>query len=305
MRRRPFRHGWLLWSVAAASCVPGPDREHVDVVFGRHAAPEPAPAPAAVVAFGRALFDRGVGGVRCGDCHDRGRLGQDGHAHGRDTPAMANVARQAVFGWDGARAFAAVVRDELATRCGLVDDGAVAAAVGADPELAAPFAAAFPHEAPTIARAVEALRAELATWTVRGRWDRYVEGDDAALDAAERDGLATFLAIGCAVCHRGRDLGGASVHRLGLAVPIEVADRGRELATGAAADRFLFRAPMLRLAARTGPWLHDGSVTALDAVVRLMAKHELGREITPAQVDAIVTFLRATAELDSAAAERP
>ena len=145
---------------------------------------------------------------------------------------------------------------------------------------------ALDGEAVSLDVAVQAITAELTTWRSRGRWDRYVEGDDAALTAEERDGLAAFLESGCATCHAGRNLGGRSTHMLGLAEPLP----GHE--------RRLYRAPMLRHAARTGPYLHDHSIVRLDDAVRQMARHELGRTLDEATVRAIVTFLHATTQTD-------
>ena len=160
------------------------------------------------------------------------------------------------------------------------------------------FEPAFPGQAPTLDLAAAAISAHLATWRSRGRWDRYVDGDDEALTAAERVGVATFIEVGCAICHGGRNLGGGSVHKLGLIEPYESADRGREQVTGKATDRHVWKAPSLRLAAHTGPYLHDGSVATLADVVRLMGRHELGKHLAASQVAAIVTMLRAVGDVD-------
>ena len=145
---------------------------------------------------------------------------------------------------------------------------------------------ALDDEALSLDLAVQAIATELASWRSRGRWDRYVEGDDAALTPAERDGLVAFVDAGCATCHAGRNLGGRSAHVLGLAEPLPGHERQQ------------YRAPMLRHAARTGPYLHDHSLARLDDTVRLMARHELGRTLADADVRAIVTFLHATTETD-------
>jgi cytochrome c peroxidase len=48
----------------------------------------------------------------------------------------------------------------------------------------------------------------------------------------------------------------------------------------------------------TGPYLHDGSLTSLNEVVRMMARHQIGKELTDPQIAAIVTWLGAlTGEL--------
>ena len=60
----------------------------------------------------------------------------------------------------------------------------------------------------------------------------------------------------------------------GVAVELSVAfdrpasnDLGRYEATGNSADRWLFRAPGLRNVALTAPYMHDGSLPTLEAVV--------------------------------------
>lgn len=235
------------------------------------------PAPAAdLVADGAARFAREPAvGRACSHCHAPERDGQDGATHGRNTPPLRDVARQLVFGWDGALSdLEAAVRRALRTHDGAVDASDVAA-----------------------------ITAYLRSWRSRGRWDRFVEGDDRALTAAERDGLATFVTVGCAACHSGRLLGGRSRHALGAAVAVASDDEGYGAVTGRASDRFLFRAPALRLAARTAPYLHDGSLATLEEAIEFMGRHELGVALSAAQVAAIASFLRAVAELDDVAGE--
>ena len=45
-------------------------------------------------------------------------------------------------------------------------------------------------------------------------------------------------------------------------------DLGLALETGDAADNYKFRTPRLRNVALTGPWMHDGCFTSLEAAVR-------------------------------------
>jgi cytochrome c peroxidase len=299
---RGLRGGALL--AALAACHPAsPDREHIAALFTS----DPRAAVAAVpaerldeqVALGAALFAQSLGTAACSDCHPVAARGQDGRVHGRDTSALADVARQTCFGRDGAVAtLPAIVRRELGQRGGVGDDAALQAVVARQPGLGERFARVHPGEAPTLDHAAGAIAAWLATWRTRGRWDRYVDGDDGALTTTERAGVAAFIAVGCAICHGGRNLGGRSSHVLGLVVPFVAADRGREVATGRSADRGVWKAPMLRHVAHTGPYLHDGSVATLDNAVRLMARHELGKELAETDVSAIVAMLRAVGDVD-------
>jgi cytochrome c peroxidase len=75
-------------------------------------------------------------------------------------------------------------------------------------------------------------------------------------------------------------------------------DRGRFELTQKNEDYMVFRVPSLRNVAMTGPYLHDGSLTSLNEVVRMMARHQIGKELTDAQIAAIITWLGAlTGEL--------
>jgi cytochrome c peroxidase len=79
--------------------------------------------------------------------------------------------------------------------------------------------------------------------------------------------------------------------KLGEIEPYATADLGRFEVTGQDIDRYVFKVQSLRNVARTAPYLHDGSIQTLEEMVRLMARHQLGRQVTDAEVTAIVTFL--------------
>lgn len=106
-------------------------------------------------------------------------------------------------------------------------------------------------------------------------FDRYLAGDNAALnDAQKRGALLFYGGARCAACHRGPLLSDFTFHNIaspqvgpgkGAEAPLDLG-RGRE--TGLAGDRFRFATPVLRNVAVTGPWMHSGSYTSLAAVVR-------------------------------------
>jgi cytochrome c peroxidase len=75
--------------------------------------------------------------------------------------------------------------------------------------------------------------------------------------------------------------------------PGEVKDMGRGAHTKNASENLLFKVPTLRNVTKTGPYLHDGSVADLGEMVRLMAKHQLGKDLAKSDIDAIVAFLGA------------
>ena len=84
------------------------------------------------------------------------------------------------------------------------------------------------------------------------------------------------------------------------------ADSGRIKVTHQASDLFVFKVPSLRNIDKTGPYFHDGSVASLDDAIRLMGRHQLGVELTDAQVRDIRGWLGSlTGELPAAYIAEP
>ena len=70
-------------------------------------------------------------------------------------------------------------------------------------------------------------------------------------------------------------------------------DVGKFAVTHKKEDLYVFKVPSLRNISRTYPYFHDGSVWNLEDAVQVMAKVQLGKELTEDQVDKIVAFLKA------------
>jgi cytochrome c peroxidase len=102
-------------------------------------------------------------------------------------------------------------------------------------------------------------------------WDRFLRGDDAALDEAELDGAQTFLTIRCSLCHNGSAFTDNQFHNVAVAQfgpgqgdgPAGNDDFGRMRVTGLASDRYRFRTTPLRNVTLTGPYGHDGAIGRL------------------------------------------
>ena len=104
----------------------------------------------------------------------------------------------------------------------------------------------------------------------------------------------TFLAVGCANCHKGPLLGGNSFQKMGIKKHYEnKEDTGRFKITSNEEDMYVFKVPSLRNVALTGPYFHDGSQTTLDLAVKKMAEMQLGKNLSEKEVESIVTFLNA------------
>ena len=109
---------------------------------------------------------------------------------------------------------------------------------------------------------------------------------------------------GCSGCHAGPNLTDESFHNTGVAWNGQrFTDEGRGIVTGKADDRGAFKTPTLREVARTAPYMHDGSLPTLEAVVEFYDKGgrpnpQLDREMTALRLSAddraaLVAFLKA------------
>lgn len=158
------------------------------------------------------------------------------------------------------------------------------------------FRKAFPEDkAPvTLDNAAKAIGAFERKLLVPSRWDDFLKGDRQALNAEEITGLRRFVEVGCQTCHFGPGMGGGMYQKFGLVMPWHnTHDLGRFELTKQDTDRMVFKVPSLRNVEKTAPYYHDGSVKTLDEAVRLMARHQLGKELSDADVRSIVTFLQA------------
>ncbi len=146
------------------------------------------------------------------------------------------------------------------------------------------FDAAYPgtvESVLTFAHAANAIAAfEVDHWTLDDSpFDHYLRGDDSAMSSSSKRGALLFYGeAGCATCHSGplltdQEFHAVSVPQLGPGKghgDDGLSDFGREAVSGDASDRYKFRTPSLRNVAATGPWMHDGAFTDLEATVRHM-----------------------------------
>lgn len=305
----PPRYRWMALpeSSAVANSPPrAPLRYSWQALPAQAPAPAHNPTTAAKAALGeRLFFDADLsrdGTVACASCHDLyakagadarpGASGIDGQVGTRNAPTVWNAAFQSRLFWDGrAASLEQQAEGPLLNplEMGMPSAAAVEARVRGKPDYVAAFALSFGASAPiTLARIAEAIAAyERTLITPDTPYDRFVRGDLAALAPAQLRGMALFQSTGCIHCHFGPNFSAASVFddRVPLrAFPVGatpymqrydlVGDTG---AAPAGSDRGVWRVPSLRNVALTGPWLHNGAVSELAEVVRIMAGAQLGR----------------------------
>jgi len=247
----------------------------------------------------------GNGTYACASCHQQTRaftdgraraLGATGSLHARSSMTLTNVAYNATFGWADTKnrtletQMAVPMYNEHPVELGLTGRDAEVigrfVAVRAD---VARFERAFPEDArpvslPNIVKAIASFERTLVSG--HSPLDRYLYRDErTALSPSALRGMTRFFSkeLHCSECHTGFNLSGATTfvdgdppdvafHNTGLynvdgqgSYPAE--DQGLIAETRRRSDMGRFRAPTLRNIAVTAPYMHDGSVPTLDAVL--------------------------------------
>lgn len=317
-------------SAATSARAATPRRDAINPRLLRRFAPvarlgaEPPATTPAMVDLGRMLwYETRLSrdhDITCDSCHALASYGVDGRRtsrghHGqagrRNAPTVYNASEHFALFWDGRantaeqQATGPIVNPvEMA-----MTEADVVARLREVPEYATRFHDAFPDEAApiTLANVGRALGAFERGLTTHARWDDYLAGHADALQPREVEGLRVFLNVGCMGCHTGPQVGASMYQVAGAVEPWpRREDLGRFEVTHAPTDRMVFKVPTLRNIERTAPYFHDGTGPDLPTAVRMMGRHQLGIELSAAEVASLVAFLGAfTGEIPAAYIARP
>ncbi|HUS95467.1 MAG TPA: di-heme enzyme [Hyphomicrobiaceae bacterium] len=254
------------------------------------------------VELGRRLFYdirlSGPGYMACASCHDPRRaftdgrrvaIGATGERHSLNSPSVVNAGYQGALTWadPGVQFLEKQARTPL-FRTGPVEMGATGHEVQIINHLkynsvyADLFGRAFPKtggriDFDTITKALASFQRTLISAT--SAYDTYRFGNDtAALSLAAKRGERLFFSprLRCGQCHNGLHLSDAIPHPAYHNTGLHNADgngglppgvKGLIDKTGQPGDMGRFRTPSLRNVAVTDPYMHDGSIADLDAVI--------------------------------------
>jgi cytochrome c peroxidase len=243
--------------------------------------PKDNPYTATKAALGKRLyFDTRLSAANvlsCASCHSPAYGWGDGQPKGvghgmkqlgRRSPSIVNAAFGQIFMWDGRAASLeeqALGPIKTDVEMNLPIDQLLARLNGIA-EYGPIFQAAFPG----VGISPESIAKAIATYertVVSGRapFDSWIEGEETAISAEAKRGFVLFnTKAGCAECHSGWSFTDDSFHDIGL----RDADigRGKFLPTVVKMQQ-AFKTPGLREVSRRGPYMHDGLVTTLEAVV--------------------------------------
>lgn len=265
---------------------------------------------AAQVELGKKLFfDPRLsrsGFISCNSCHNLSMGGTDnlktsiGHAWQQgpiNSPTVLNSSLNVAQFWDGR---AADLKEQAA---GPIANPAEMAAshdlavevLTSIPQYEAEFQTVFGSPGIDIDRITTAIAEfEKSLVTPGAPFDLWLGGDEDALTAAELQGYGLFKQNGCIACHNGPAAGGNSFQKMGLVAPYETENEAIGLAgvTGNEADKYKFKVPTLRNVEMTYPYFHDGGSATLTEAVDVMARVQLGKELTPEDTALMVAFLK-------------
>lgn len=240
----------------------------------------------------------------CATCHEQKRAftdgkqhaeGSTGQQHRRNAQGLTNVAYASALTWANPlvttleRQALLPLLGETPVELGWAGhDDELAARLAADADLAARFKAAFPAEKgqislTTLTKALAAFERTLLSGN--SPWDHYLAGQQDAVSEAAKRGAAMFNTerFECYHCHNGFSFTDTVLHA-GTTNPERIfhntglydvdhqgtyplTDQGVYEVTMHATDMGRFRAPTLRNLKYTAPYMHDGSMPTLDAVL--------------------------------------
>jgi cytochrome c peroxidase len=227
----------------------------------------------------------------CSSCHDmrtngadavRHRANRDGGELTFNTSTVFNAALNFRLGWKGKFRSLEAQAAALFEPDGIMGT-TVAEVVGRlndDAEISGEFRAAYGHGADRASLLDAIATYERSLRTPGSRFDRWLDGDAAALSDEEMRGYALFKSLGCVSCHQGVNVGGNLFERQGIFHPLTSPNPG------------ILRVPSLRNVATTAPYFHDGSAPTLEDAIRRMAAAQLNKTLSEPEVEAIVAFLQ-------------
>lgn len=289
--------------------------------LGVPAIPVPASNPVTrdKIELGKQLFfDRRLSEdetLSCASCHvperafsdnlrtSRGLRGAFGK---RNTPTLVNVALQPYQFWDGR---SSSLEDQALRPLehplemgGRLDQ--VLERLNGIPAYRSAFYRAFGSLATRESVAQALASFERTILAGDSPYDRHLSGEQQVMSALALEGMRLFNGKAhCHICHSGSNLSDGLFHNLGVGWDGQrSADEGRFIITGIIKDKGAFKTPTLRQIAQTAPYMHDGSLPTLEAVVEFYDRGGISnphldpliqpRRLSASEKKALVEFLR-------------
>lgn len=234
------------------------------------------------VAVGKKLFFdprlSATNKMSCATCHiethgwtdlKRFSVGHDGALMQRRTQTLLGVGWSKKFGWDGGIdslegfSLAPIARSKEMNQ----DLDALVQELSILPDYHDAMQSAFGDPDVRISRLSQSLAAFMRTLVPpRTAFDDWVDGNPKAVSNDAKEGFALFVGKAkCANCHMGWRFSDDAMHDIGLSATTDLGQGEHDPENINA--RFAFKTPTLRGVAKRPPYMHDGSMTSLMAVI--------------------------------------
>jgi len=221
--------------------------------------------------------------ISCAFCHNPGTgfadprqtsIGVGGGVGGRQSPTVYNTGLNHVQFWDGrARSLEEQAIGPIHNPVEMAETHEhVVAKLGKIKGYQQQFRAVFGTDVNLQGIAEAIASYERTVLSTNSAFDKYVLGDQKAMDEAAVRGLALFKGKArCILCHNGPNFTDNQFHNLGVPqVGPMKEDLGRFAVSRAEKDRGAFKTPTLRSITETAPYMHDGAFKTLEEVVEFL-----------------------------------
>lgn len=240
--------------------------------------------------------------ISCNTCHNLSKGGDDGmqaaighkwtaNPHHLSSPTVYNSVFNDKQFWDGRSPH---LEDQAQGPIQAAPEMAatkehVAAVVNSMPEYVKEFQKAYGKDVKiTLKTVADTIGVFERTLVTPAPFDAFMQGDENAMTQKQKDGLKTFIQVGCASCHNGVGIGG-HMNVLNVTATYKYMNVGDFKGD----KNGMVKVPTLRNITETAPYFHNGMIPTLKDAIKEMGRIQLGIKITDKQAESIEAFLGA------------
>ena len=240
--------------------------------------------------------------ISCNTCHNLSKGGDDGmqaaighkwtaNPHHLSSPTVYNSVFNDKQFWDGRSPH---LEDQAQGPMQAAPEMAatkehVAAVVNSMPEYVKEFQKAYGKDVKiTLEKVADTIGVFERTLVTPAPFDAFMQGDENAMTKKQKEGLKTFIQVGCASCHNGVGIGG-SMNVLNVAATYKYMNVGDFKGD----KNGMVKVPTLRNVTETAPYFHNGMMPTLKDAIKEMGRIQLGAKISDKQAKSIEAFLGA------------
>jgi len=240
--------------------------------------------------------------ISCNFCHNLGEGGDDGveasighkwtaNPHHVNAPTVYNAVFFDVQFWDGrAKDVEEQAQGPIQAHPEMAATAEhVESVINSMPEYVAEFKKAYGNDVKiSFEKVADTIGLYERTLVTPSVYDDFLNGDENAMTAAQKEGLDTFIQVGCATCHTGVALGGNM-----NAFNITGTYKHQNVGDFSGDANGMVKVPTLRNVTQTAPYYHNGKIWSLQEAIKEMGRIQLGADLSKKEIASIEEFLKA------------